>query len=712
MKKEEVLRPSDVDFIPPLLGALAILMRLRGKPCSPRTLLSELAGSSVTPRSCLRAARRNGLSGKIAARKRIVEIPTQLLPCILLLTNGRCCVLSAFDGKVAEVIFPEAEEAPQVLPVEELQKDYTGYVLFAAVPTAPERKIDVPSLGRSKRWFWDVIRHYAPLYRHVAIASIVINLIAVASPLFVMNVYDRVIPNNAMDTLWVLASGIAVIYLFNFMLSSLRTHFVDTAGRSADIVLSSVLLRKVLSMRLDAKPESTGAMVNNLREFEQLREFFSSSSILACIDLPFLVIFLLLITFIAGPMVFLPVAAIPVLIFIGLFLQLRSRRAAEKNYRQNMQKNALLVEIVNGLETLKSCMAESRMLRLWEAVSGLSAKSASQSRRYNALAVAASVFVTQLVTVGMVIWGVYRIAEGEMTMGALIGVNILAGRVMSPLLQMASLLSRLQNSRITLKALDTIMQLPSENQDESTCMDFGTLEPVIEVENATFFYPEKTVPALENISLRIEPGERVGIIGTMGSGKSSLARLILGLYQPTEGLVRFGGVDIRQMPTADLRSRMGVMPQDIVLFYGTVRENIVLGDPTINDHMVLRAATLAGVSDFIKGTAAGFATQVGEQGKALSGGQRQAIALARAIVRDPDVIVLDEPTSNMDTDSERNVQTRLMNIIGDRTLILITHRLSMLRIVDRLIVLEGGKIRYDGPRDAVLAKLKIKSARK
>ena len=707
------LRPSDVDFMPGLLRSLSTLLRLRGKIVTPQLLLAGLSGSKITPRNCLTAARKAGLSGRIVSRPSLKDIPPLVLPCILLLENNRSCVLLTMREGKAEVIFPEISDSVQTVELKELQADYSGYAIFAAVPQAADNRIkEAPKIGKGKRWFWDVIRYYAPIYRHVALASVVINLIAVASPLFVMNVYDRVVPNNATDTLWVLASGIFIIYLFNFLLSALRTHFVDVAGRNADIVLSSLLVEKVLSMRLDARPESTGAMVNNLREFEQLREFFSSSSLLAFIDLPFLVIFLLLIAFIAGPMVLLPIGAIPVLLGAGLILQARARRSAEDGYRQNMQKNALLVEMVNGLETLKSCQAESRMQRLWESVSGLSAKSSSESRKYNSMAVAFSMLVTQIVTVAMIVWGVYRISDGLMSMGALIGVNILVGRTMAPLLQMASLLTRVQNSHVALKALDMLMELPSENQSERACMDFGTLEPDIEVENLSFTYPRAEKPALEDVSLTIKPGEKVGIIGPMGSGKSSLSRMILGLYQPSAGAVKFGGIDIRQMPSSDLRSRIGVLPQDVVLFYGSIRDNIALGDPSINDHLILRAARLAGVMDFIGNNPAGFATQVGEQGKALSGGQRQAVALARALVRDPEILILDEPTSNMDTDSEVRLQKRLQTIIEGRSLILITHRLSMLRIVNRLIVMDKGKIRLDGPRDKVLAALRAGNQRR
>ncbi len=694
------LRPSNVDFMPGILRCMAILLRLKGVIVSPQFLMAGLNGSHVTPEGCLRVARKAGMTGRILYRPKLADIPPLTLPCILLLTNDRACVLVSRKGEHIQVIFPETDNTAINVPIEEIQADYSGYALFASVESKPDERTAGFTISRGKRWFWDVLRYYAPIYRHVALASIITNLIAVATPLFVMNVYDRVVPNAAMETLWVLATGVLIAYIFDFLLRSMRVYFVDVAGRNADVVLSSSLMNKVLSMRLDTKPESTGALANNLREFEQLRDFFSSSTLLACIDVPFLAIFIIFIGIIAGPMCLLPICAIPVLICLGIVIQSFARRSAEASYKQNMQKNALLVEIVNGLETIKSCQAESRMQRLWEAVVGLSAKSNSESRKYNNLAVNASMLITQFCSVILIIWGVYRIEEGLMSMGALIGANILLGRTMAPLMQVASLITRTQNSHVALKSLDLLMALPSENQAEKTPIDFGMLRPSLSMENVSFAYPRAQRLALDNVSITIEPGEHVGIIGAMGSGKSTLSRLLTGLYQPKEGAVKFGGVDIRQFATTELRSRIGVLPQDVVLFYGSVRDNIALGDPTINDHLILRAASIAGVTDFLRHNPAGFAAQVGEQGKELSGGQRQAVALARALVHDPEILILDEPTSNMDTDSERMLQQRLAQIARGRTLLLVTHRLSMLRLVDRLIILKEGRIVYDGPRDA------------
>ena len=705
------LTPSEVDFMPPLLHSLATLLRLRGRNVSPQFLLAGLAGAGkVSAGACLRAAERAGLKGRIVYRPSLADISPLTLPCILLLRDDRSCVLLKLEADSAEIVFPEYGETAQTVSRQTLHDEYSGYALFGTLEERTDARIESLRLSRGKSWFWDVIRYYAPIYRHVAFASVIINIIGVASPLFVMNVYDRVVPNNALETLWVLAVGIVIAYVFDFILRLLRSHFVDVAGRNADVVLSSSLVDKVLTMRLDARPESTGALVNNLREFESLREFFSSSTLLALIDVPFLIIFLALLSFIGGPLVLLPLIAMPILLVAGLLFQSAAKRCAESSYKHNMQKNALLVEMVNGLETVKSCMAESRMQRLWEAVAGISAQASSEARKYNNRAVTFSTLVTQLVTVCMVVWGVYRIAAGELTMGGLIGCNILVGRAMAPLMQMASLLTRFQNSKVSLQALDMLMALPSENQDEKSCMDFGTLSPSFTLDNVNFTYPGSERPALERVSLNIRAGEKVGIIGRMGSGKSTLGKLLIGLYEPRDGAVKFGGVDIRQLAGADLRGRVGFLPQEAVLFYGTIRDNIALGDPSINDHMVLRAATLAGAADFVRRNPAGFGAQVGEQGRNLSGGQRQAVGLARALVRDPEVLILDEPTSNMDTDSELLVQKRLASMPGDKTLIIITHRLSMLRIVDRLVVMEEGRIALDGPRDEVLNILRGKPA--
>lgn len=693
--------PADVDLVPPLVHSLISLLRLRGKVLSPAFIMGGRS-FKVTPAACLRMVRRAGVVGNIARRDVLANLSPLILPCVLLLKNSRSAVLLAVQEDTAQVILPEFDEENVCVSLESLQADYLGYAIFLTPQDQEDRRVSSLKLGREKRWFWDVLWHYGSIYKHVIVASVFINIVGIAGSLFAMNVYDRVVPNNAVETLWVLAVGITLAYGFDFLLRNLRAYYVDVAGRNADVVLSSRLVEKVLNMRFDKKPESTGVMVNNLREFESLRDFFSSGTLLTFVDIPFLLVFLVLIAFIGGPLVMVPLAVVPVMIVSGLWIQHRARRAAEAGFKQNMHKNALLVEMVNGLETIKCSMAENKMQQVWEDTVGASALASSQSRSYSTLSSTMASSLTQMVTVVMVVWGVYAIGAGSLTMGGLIGCNILVGRAMAPLMQLSSLMNRMQQSRLALKALDLIMEIPSENTDKRMHVDFSSLKPGFVLDNVSFSYPNSQYTSLENVSLRIEPGERVGIIGRMGSGKSTLGKLLMGLYEPDQGNVLFGDVDIRQMDTADVRGRIGFLPQDVVLFYGTVRDNIALSDPSATDRLVQRAADLAGVTDFIRHTAMGFGGQVGERGMNFSGGQRQALALARTLLYDPDVLILDEPSSNMDNTSENHLRQRIKAMLGSKTLILITHRLSMLDLVDRLIIIDNGHIVADGPKDAIL----------
>lgn len=698
------LAPAQVDLVPPLVHSLVTLLRLHGKGVSPLFIMGG-AVQAASPAACLRMVRRAGVTGSIVRRDAIVTLSPLTMPCILLLENARSAVLLSVQEGMTKVILPEFGEEIREVPLEKLQAEYTGYTIFATPQARQERRVSSVKLMETKRWFWDVLLHYWPVYKHVVVASVVINVMGIAGSLFAMNVYDRVVPNNAVDTLWVLAVGISIAYLFDFILRNLRSYYVDVAGRNADVVLSSRLVEKVLTMRFDRKPESTGVMVNNLREFETLRDFFSSGTLLTFVDLPFLLIFLVLIGFIGGPLVCIPLAAIPIMLGSSLYLQYKARRAAEEGFTQNMQKNALLVEMVNGLETIKCSMAENRMQHAWEETVGAAALTASQSRRYSTLSSTLSSSLTQMVSVAMIVWGVYQISAGLLTMGGLIGSNILVGRAMAPLMQLASLMSRMQQSRMALKSLDLIMETPSENAGERVQVDFSNLKPGFTLDNVSFSYPQSQRLSLEHVNLCIEPGEKVGVIGCMGSGKSTLGKLLVGLFSPTEGSVRFGDVDIRQLDTADLRGRIGFLPQDVVLFYGSVRDNIALSDASVSDRLVQRAAELAGVNNFIRHTEAGFGEQVGERGMNFSGGQRQSLALARALLHDPEVLILDEPSSNMDNMTELKLRQQLKAIMADKTLVLITHRLSMLDLVDRLIVMDNGRVLADGPKAEVLQAL-------
>jgi ATP-binding cassette subfamily C protein LapB len=700
-------------FAPPLLVALASLLRLRGNNISIQRLAAGLPGGFAPPTSedCLNAARAAGAAPRLLHKPKLADIPGPTLPCVLLLqddSDGRpqACVLLETDAASgrATAILPETEPDTVEMSLDELERRYAGYAVF--VPQAPQRDARAQSLqpDRPASWFWSVLREHAPVYRDVAIASFVVNLLTLASPLFIMNVYDRVVPNNAILTLWVLALGLLAAHAMDFLLRNLRGYFVDLAGRNADVLIASRLVERVLHMRLDNKPESTGGLVNNLREFEQIRDFFGSTTLLALFDLPFLLLFVLLVAYIGGPMVSLVLTALPIMLLFVWILHFPFQRSVEQQFQQNMQKNSLLVEIISGLETIKSSLAQGHMKKRWESVVDAGARESARSRSLASLANTGMLFITYLINAGVIIWGVYRITEGELTQGGLIACVILVSRSLGPLMQIAAMLTQMQRSRTALQALHLIMQIPLE-QSETQVAQSGGLIPDLALEQVSFSYPGSPRPALDTINLRIRPGEKVGVIGATGSGKSTLARLLIGLYQPREGGILFGGVDIRQLDQAELRDRIAYLPQENILFYGNVRENIALGNPWLNMKQLVRAAELAGVADFVKKHPLGYDMPVGERGSALSGGQRQAVALARTLARDAEIFVLDEPSSNLDMESENLLMQRLQAYTRGKTLIVMTHRPSLLALVDRVIVLHDWTVAADGPRDAVLRAL-------
>ncbi|HSR71806.1 MAG TPA: type I secretion system permease/ATPase, partial [Kiloniellales bacterium] len=502
------------------------------------------------------------------------------------------------------------------------------------------------------------------------------------------------------------ALGVATVFAFEFVLRNLRTYFVDVAGKNADVIIASRLLEQLMSMKLANKGPSTGAMANNLREFESLREFFTSGTVVALVDLPFIFLFIGVIYLVAGPVAYIPLGVVPLVILVGVILQFPLRSVIERTHRESTQKHALLVETIDGLETIKASAAEGRVQRAWERFVGLTAESSGKARFISGFATTFAQVAIQLTTVSVVVYGVYLIADGEITMGALVAATILTGRSLAPLSSIAAMLTRLQQSRVALRSLDQIMKSPVERDSEKTFLHRPRLSGQIEFQKVTFNYPGQEAPALDSLGFKVSPGERVGILGRIGSGKSTIARLLIGLYEPAEGAVLMDGTDIRQIDPADLRRNVGYVSQDNYLFFGTVRDNIAFGAPHMDDQAIHRAATVAGVTDFLRRHPLGFDLQVGERGMGLSGGQRQAIVIARALLLDPPIILLDEPTSNMDNSSEAVFKRRLEEILEGKTLILITHRSSLLSLVDRLIIVDNGKIVADGRKEEVLAALK------
>ncbi len=692
-------------FVDPLLDSLVLLSRYYGNPCSEDSLTSglPLVDNRLSVELFPRAAERAGLSARLA-KHGLSEIPVQLLPCLLLLKDQRCCLLLEVDRQQqrARVLQPEARGGEDWLPLEQLESDFSGYLFYVKRRYRfDERSPEVLETGRG-HWFWSALREGFPVYRDVFLASLLINLFAAASPLFVMNVYDRVVPNLAFESLWVLAAGVAVVFVFDFALRQLRSYFIDLAGKKIDLQVSARIFSRVLGMRMEARPLSVGAFANNLQSFENVREFLTSVTIGALVDLPFALLILLLIWVVAGPLAAVPMLAMVILLVYSLFVQRPLAAAIEQTAQHAAQKNALLVESLSGLETLKITGAQSRVQSQWERAVAEIGQQQIQTRKISNAVTALSAYLQQMVTVSTVVFGVYRVADGELSMGGIIAAVMLGSRAVAPMAQIALLSTRFNQARSSMRLMEQLMAMPEEQAPEQKYLHRPQLLGKVEFEQLSFHYPQQQQQALSSINLSIEAGEKVAIIGRIGAGKSTVGRLLLGLYRPVAGAIRVDGVNLEQIHPADLRRNIGCVTQDNPLFYGSIRENIILGAPYTDDAAILRAVEFSGVNSFTDIDPQGLERQVGEGGRFLSGGQRQAVAIARAMLMDPPLLVFDEPTSQLDSRAEQGLLKRLKNLDEKRTLLLITHKTSMLEAVDRLIVLDRGRLVADGPKEQVL----------
>ena len=690
-----------------LLECLAILTRLHERPVSTEALAAglPLENHRLTPRLFVRAAELQGYSARVLKRA-VRRISNLVLPAVLLLKDGKACVLTALDGKrTAQVIFPETGFGTKTVELGELAELYSGYCIFVQPKPRGDSRAEEETTAPTRWWFWGTLWRFKRYYLETMVGALMINVLAIAVSLFVMNVYDRVVPNNAEATLWVLAAGVGIAIGFEFVARTLRGYLLDAVGKKIDLLLSSTLFRQALGIRMEARPVSAGAFASNLREFEGLRDFFTSATLTTLTDLPFVFLFAWIISLIGGPIALVPMLAIPVLLFVGMLAQIPLSRLMQRHLSESSAKHGILIEAVEGVETLKTLSAEGAMQRRWENYTALTAQVSMRLRFISSLVVNFSMLITQVVTVLMVAWGVYRIAEGALTTGGLIACTILAGRALAPLGQLAALLTRYQQSRSALMALNRIMALPTERPAGRTFLHRPVLTGQIEFSDVNFSYPKTKIGVLHGVSFRIQPGEHVAILGRVGSGKSTTLRLMMGLYESASGSVLLDGTDLQQIDPADLRRNVAYVSQDVRLFYGTLRENITLGAPLADDEAILAATRMAGLDRLVAGHPLGFDLVVGERGEGLSGGQKQSIALARALLAAQPVYLLDEPTSSMDHNTEHAFITQFKTFIKGRTLVLATHKPAMLDLVDRLIVLEGGKLVADGPRDSVLRAL-------
>lgn len=692
-----------------LLECLLVVVQAHGGTLSRQSAIDglPLVKNRLTPSLFRRAAKRAGFTSNIV-KKPLEALNTALFPAILLLDKDEACVLLGWgdDGHTARVVFPELGESEVVLEKDKLALRYTGHAIFAR----PQFRFDArtPEVGRvhHRHWFWGTLADNAPLYRDVMLAAFMINLFAIAMPLFTMNVYDRVVPNNATDTLWMLSLGVVIVLVADAALRTMRGYFLDLASSRVDVRLSAYIMERVLGLRLENRPLSAGSFAANLRSFETVRDFITSATVTAFIDLPFAVIFLVVIGWIAWPLILPILFGMALVVIYALTVHTKMHELSETTYRAGALRNATLVESLVGLESIKALGAEGVMQRKWESSAAFLSRVGAQLRLLSSSTMNGAMWTQQFVNVLVVIGGVYLIAKGELTLGGLIACTMLASRALAPISQVAGLLTQYHNAATALKSLDSILEQPVERPTDSNFVTRQHFNGDIEFKNVSFTYPNQEMPSLRDVSLKIRAGEHVAILGRVGSGKTTLQKLILGLYQPTEGAVLVDGIDLRQLDPAELRRNIGYVPQDITLFYGTLRDNLTISAPTADDAAVLHAAEVGGILEFVNTHPKGFDMMVGERGESLSGGQRQAVALARAAINDPPILLMDEPTGSMDHSSEEGVKQRLRAYASGKTMIVITHRTSLLDLVDRIIVVDAGKIVADGPKHQVIEALR------
>lgn len=695
----------------PLLKCLVFLTEHFGHARSAQALTSGLAydENNMGPALFCEAAERIGLKSQIVKRATLDAIPSAVLPAVVVLDHNQAFILLERSGKSAKVFIPETESIRETA-IKNLEKDYAGYSIFIH----PKSEFTDPEAVANKdeiegHWFWGLIRENKSIYTSALLGGLFINIFALASPIFIMNVYDRVIPNNAIETGWALGIGALTIFVFDFIMRTLRSYLIDLAGRRIDVIAARRIYDQVLNMKLALRPRSSGVFANMLREFDSVRDFFTSATVTVLVDMPFALFFLAVIYHLAGSLAFILVFLIMLVVGVGFAIQFKLKSHVRSSIRSSETKHGLLVETIHGLETIKATSADGRFRAKYMNYVGENSRHGQDSRFWSGLGVNIASFIQQIASIFMVLAGMYMVQEGHLTVGSLIATVILGGRAIAPIGQIANLMTRYHQAGSAMKTLDTIMKQPVERPPEKRFLHRPDLKGKITFDKVSFSYPQVKRKVLDNISFTIEAGEKIGIIGRIGSGKSTTARMLMNLYEPDEGTIYADDTDYRQIDPADLRRNVAYIAQDVILFSGTVRDNITASVPHATEEQILEAAKASGVHEFIARHPMGYDAPVGERGEGLSGGQRQAVALARAMLLDPHVMVCDEPTNAMDVQAEESFKNYIANQIKGRTLILITHKQAMLPLVDRLILLDQGRIIMDGPRDKVIQALQSRN---
>lgn len=628
-------------------------------------------------------------------------------PLVIQLKGGRLGVLKTFNGKdKVSVVFSGDKGLETPVFVKDVVSAISRVWILRPLSSVPDARVDEYIKPYQPDWFRAILFRDWKRYADVVIASLFVNVLGLATVVFSMQVYDRVVPAQSEASLWVLFSGVLIAIFFEFLLRLSRIHISDVLGKRADLKLSDVVFGHALRVRNEARSKSTGSFIAQIREVEQVRELLTSTTVSAVVDLPFFLLFLGVLWVIGGQLAFVVLATLPLLFIPGLLIQKPLAKLANSGMRESALRNALLVEAVEGIEDIKLMRAESRFQSQWNHANEVSAEISKRQRFLTGLMMTWTQEVQSIVYAVVLLVGCYLVMSGKMTTGALVATSILSSRMMSPVAQLSSVLTRWQQAKVASKGLHALMERPVDQPNNARLLSISSIQGAYSVEGVCFQYGEMDPrPAINLQALRIEPGEKVAILGRIGAGKSTLLHLLAGLIHPQHGRVTLDGLDLKLLDPADVRRDIGLLTQQARLFYGTVRENIILGAPHASDSDVLQAITMAGAKPYLQSRASGLDEMIQEGGVGLSGGQRQALLLARTLIRSPSTLLLDEPTANLDEMTERQVIENLSQWLVGRTLVVATHRMSILKLVDRIIVMDAGRIVMDGTKQQIIERL-------
>lgn len=687
---EDTLFAENTDSETSLIKALILLLRHHGIRKSGAAVRDsvDISHQHIGPKEAVSSLSNLGFKASFG-RLNLGNLKSEFFPLIAFKKNGEAFILDDAPINNKLTITNPVSRKKDEISTDDYASQFSQFVVIAKELNAREKA------ERSGHWFFSAFRRSKWIYAQVMVAAMVSNFLSLSVALFTMTVYDRIIPNGAFESLIALSLGVVIALAFDFLIKGLRASFIDTASKRADLEISKRLFDRILTLTPNEQRQKTGAMAGTIREFETLREFFNSSTLVIVIDLPFVFFFIYIISLIAGPVSYVFLTAVPLVIIAGLGVQPFLARMTKGSMESGMNKQAVLVETLNGLETVNATGSGKLMRKRYEDALDDQADGGAKIRALGSFVVNFAASVQQYAQVAAIFFGVYLIVEGQITQGALIGAVILGGRTMGPLSQLASTLSRLNGALTSYRSLSQLIGKNLNSTSQLSPISRSSLRGEIEFKNVSFNFEGAKQPTINDVSFKILAGQKVAIVGKMGSGKSTISKLIGGMLEPTSGAILIDGVDVRQIDPADVRKNIGIMLQDSWLFSGTIRENIQMGFNEYDDEQILEICKIAGVDDFVGTHPKGYDLEIKERGIGLSGGQKQTINLARSLLHQPEVLLLDEPTSSMDQATEQKVINSLSEFCKEKTMFIVTHRNAILAMVDRVFVMENGKIITD-----------------